>query len=177
MEKDERQKVMQRVEVLVGIPASSKSTYCADLMRKEPGVWKRLNNDSIRSGLDFSVWSPENEKIVVDFRKHMLKDLLKRGYSILMDNVNLGKRNWEEITKIVKEANVDAKVYEKIFFVELDEAIERDSKRIGLAKVGEEVIRKWWKTSGGNQLKFRHPRVETFAKNYVNEIWEPMKQN
>jgi predicted kinase len=159
---------MQKVEVLVSIPAAGKSTYCRELMRKEPGTWKRINNDDLRSAIDLGVYSSENEKIIRSTRQYLLKEFLSQGYSVLVDNLNIGKRNWEEITKIAKEANRDVQCYEKIFYIDLEEAIERDSKREGKACVGKEVIEKWWKESGKTQLKHRHSRVEIFTKrNYT----------
>jgi predicted kinase len=159
---------MQKIEVLVSIPAAGKSTYCRELMKREPGVWKRLNNDDLRSAIDLGVYSQENEKIIRNTRKYLLKEFLLHGYSVLIDNLNLGSRNWEEITKIAKEVGRDVQCYEKVFYVELEEALERDSKREGKACVGKTVIEKWWKESGKTQLKHRHPRVEIFAKrNYT----------
>lgn len=170
---------MQKVEVLVSIPAAGKSTYCRELMKKEPGVWKRINNDDLRSAIDLGVYSPENEKIIRSTRQYLLKEFLAKGYSVLMDNLNIGKRNWEEITKIAQEANRDVQCYEKIFYIDLEEAIARDSKREGKACVGKEVIEKWWKESGKTQMKHQRPRVEIFARRSkaADRYIEPMQQN
>ncbi len=80
-----------RVLILVGIPSSGKSTYCAELMKKEPGKWKRINNDALRAAIDFSVWSSENEKLIKNLREHILKESLMKGYNVVIDNLNLGK--------------------------------------------------------------------------------------
>lgn len=170
---------MQKIEVLVSIPAAGKSTYCRELMKKEPGTWKRLNNDDLRSSFDNGIWTKENEQLIRSTRQYLLKEFLAKGFSVLVDNLNIGKRNWEEITKIAKEANRDVMVYEKPFFIELEEAVERDSKRTGTACVGRSVIERWWKDSGKNQFKFYKPRMETYLKRTTaaDRVVEPMKQD
>jgi hypothetical protein len=55
---------------------------------------------------------------------------------------------------------------EKSFYVELAEAIARDAQRTGTSKVGEEVVSKFWKKSGGVQHKFYKPRVQIFNKRH-----------
>ena len=170
---------MIKIEILCGIPGSGKSTYARELMKREPGVWKRLNNDDFRLSIDLGEYSPANEKIIRNTRKYLLEQFLAEGYSVLMDNVNIGKRNWEEITKIAEASNRDVQCYEKIFYVELEEAILRDSKREGKACVGKEVVEKWWKESGKTQFKFRVPRVEIFNKRNaaVDRFVKPMVQD
>ena len=145
---------MQKIEVMVGIPACSKTTYCRELMKKEPGVWKHLSNDDLRLAFDFGIWTKENEQIIRSTRQHLLKEFLVKGFSVLVDNLNIGKRNWEEITKIAKESNRDVMVYEKPFYIDLEEAVARDGKRTGTACVGRQVIEKWWNESGKEQHKF-----------------------
>jgi hypothetical protein len=111
-----------------------------------------------------------NEKLVTEVRNAALKAALKKGRNIILDETNLNPRNFEEVTKIVKELNISAMIMEKPFYIELEEALERDSKRIGTAKVGEEIVRKFWKKSGGKQHKFYKPKAEIFQPGDVDEI-------
>jgi len=55
-------------------------------------------------------------------------------------------------------------VQEKPFYIELEDAISRDALREGVAKVGEQVIRKWWKESGGKMHQHYKARTEEFKK-------------
>jgi hypothetical protein len=158
---------MQTVYVLKSIPAAGKSSYCRELMEQEPTRYKRINNDDLRSAFDFGIYSPENEKIIRKTRDLLLKEFLVAGYDVLHDNVNAGAKNYDEIVKVVKELNLDITVKEVPIFVELAEAIERDSKREGKAKVGEEVIKKFWKQLGGNSFKSYVPRSDVFRKKNV----------
>lgn len=153
-----------KILVLKGVPASGKSTFCRDLMKKEPGQWKRINNDSLREAIDFSVFSTENETMIRNLRNHMLREFVKHGHNVLIDNVNASKRNWNEIVKIASEANRDIFLTEKPFYIDLEEAIVKDALREGNAKVGKEVITKLWKQLGGKQFSFSKPKIEVFKK-------------
>ena len=84
---------MQKIEVLIGCPASGKSFYCKELMKKEPGKYRRINNDSLRMSLDYGEYSPENEKTIRSVRSFLIKECLSKGFNLLIDNVNAGKRN------------------------------------------------------------------------------------
>src|SRR5580692_5076864 len=154
---------MQKILVLKGCPASGKSFYCRELMNKEPGQWKRLNNDDLRTAIDLGVYSPENEKIIRNTRDFLIKEFLIKGYNILHDNVNATSRNFEDITKVVKTLNLDVQVIEKNFFIELDEALERNAKREGRARVPDEIVKKFWKDLGGKQFATYRPKVEIFT--------------
>lgn len=168
-----------RIAVLRGAPASGKSFYCRELMKKEPGQWKRINNDGLRAAIDFSIYSVENEKIIRSIREHMLKEFLRKGYNILIDNVNAGARHFDEICAIVSKMNVNCQVFEKAFYCPLPELLERDSKREGVARVGEKVVERFFKELGGDQFRFYKPRHEIFTKRdcALDRPWTPMKQD
>ena len=159
---------MISVEMLVGIPGSGKSTHAKAVVAKDPNNWVRVNNDDLRAMMNGSVWSADYEKMITDARNYLIRDALKMGKNVVIDNLNLNKRHFDDVCKIAKSINADIQVFEKVFFIELDEAIERDSKREGKAKVGEAVIRKWWKDSGGKQFKFYKPRTEIFRERNGN---------
>lgn len=152
------------VYVLVGIPASSKSTWARNEIAKDPLNFVRINNDDLRASFNGSVWGSEYEgDMIKETRKFLITQALKSGKNVIVDNLNLAKKNWGEILKAVREANVDAILLEKPFYVELEEAVERDSKRTGKECVGRKVIEKWWKESGKEQFKHYKPRTETIT--------------
>jgi predicted kinase len=155
-----KMKSMQKVFMYVGIPGSGKSTAAKAEIAKDPDNWARINNDDIRAMLNGSVWSQDYEKFVTETRSFLTREALKRGKNVIIDNLNLNRRHFDDVVKIAKSVNGNFQVIEKAFYIELEEAIERDSKREGKAKVGEQVIRKWWKESGGKQFKFYKPRTE-----------------
>lgn len=145
-----------------GIPASSKSTWAKAEVAKDPSNWIRINNDDLRASLNGSVFTTDSERFITETRNFLIKEGLKRNRNIIVDNVNSNKRHWEMCCKLAKEANKNVFVTEKPFYIEVEEAIERDSKRE--AKVGEAVIRKFWKDLGGKQFKFYNAKSETFYK-------------
>ncbi len=162
---------MIKVEMLVGIPGSGKSTYGKQVVAKDPSNWVRVNNDDLRAMMNGSVWSADYEKMIGDARNYLIRDALKRGKNVLIDNLNLNRRHFDDTCKIAKSVNADIQVYEKAFYIEIDEAIARDAQREGKAKVGEEIVKKWWKESGKTQFKFYKPRMEIFyeRKGNVNQ--------
>lgn len=168
---------MQKIILTVGIPASSKTTWAKNTIAKDPNNWVRISNDDLRAMMNDSVWSQEYEKIITDCRNYLIRDALKRGKNIIIDNLNLNKRHWQTICQIAKGVNTDIQIYEKHFYIDLKDAIERDSKREGKAKVGEEVIKKWWKESGKEQFKFYKSRVEIFRKSSCSSNFEPIVQD
>lgn len=159
---------MIKVEMLVGIPGSGKSTYAKQVVAKDPNNWARINNDDLRAMLNGSVWSQDYEKMITDARNYLIRDALKRGKNVIIDNLNLNRRHFDDVCKIAKSVNINVQVYEKAFFIELAEALERDSKREGKAQVGEAVIQKWWKESGKTQFKYYRPRVEIYTQQMGN---------
>jgi predicted kinase len=157
---------VQKIILTVGIPASSKSTWAKAEVAKDPSNWVRINNDDLQSMCNGSVWSADYEKIIGETRKFLIREALKRGKSVIIDNLNIGKRNWEDACKIAKALNIDVQLMEKSFFIDLETAIERDSTR-GSASVGAEVIKVWWKKSGGKQHAHYKPRIEIYKKGFM----------
>lgn len=164
---------MIKVEMLVGIPGCGKSTYAKQVIAKDPSNWVRVNNDDLRAMFNGSVWSSDYEKIVTDARNYLIRDALKRGKNVMIDNLNLNRRHFDDVCKIAKTVNVDVQVFEKAFYIELEEAMERNAKREGAARVPDEVIKKWWKESGKQQFKFYKPRVEIYQERKGN-VNQPM---
>jgi predicted kinase len=159
---------MIKVEMLVGIPGSGKSTYAKQVISKDPSNWVRINNDDLRAMMNGSVWSPDYEKMVTDARNYLIRDALKRGRNVLIDNLNINKRHFDDVCKIAKSVNADIQVFEKAFYIELDEAMERNSKREGAARVPDDVVKKWFKESGGKSFRYYKPRVEIFYERKGN---------
>lgn len=155
---------MIKVEMLVGIPGSGKSTYAKQVVAKDPSNWVRVNNDDLRAMMNGSVWSPDYEKMVTDARNYLIRDALKRGKNVIIDNLNLNRRHFDDVCKIAKSVNTDVQVYEKAFYIEFDEAIARNAKREGSARVPDDAMKKWWKESGKTQFKFYKPRVEIYKE-------------
>lgn len=159
---------MLKVIMTVGIPASGKSFWSKEEVRKDPEGTVRINRDDLRSMLSNYHHSESNEKMVTAAKEYLLTYSLKRGRNVILDETNINRRNFDDIVAKIRDLNIDCMVMEKPFFIELDEAITRDAARQGHSCVGEDIVRKFWKKSGGNQHKFYKPRIEMISRK--NEI-------
>lgn len=155
---------MLKITLTVGIPACGKSTWAKEEVKKDPEGTTRINRDDLRSMMSNYHFSDSNEKLVTSAKTFMIQQALRYGRNIIIDETNLNRRNFDDVVKLVKDMNMDVMVMEKAFFVELDEAIARDAKRPGHGCVGEDVVRKFWKKSGGAQHKHYKPRVEILQR-------------
>lgn len=155
---------MIKVILCVGIPASGKSTWSKEEVKRDPERVTRINRDDLRVMMSNYHYSPANEQLVTSAKEFMLRQALRYGRDVIIDETNLNPRNFEDAVRIVKDMNIDCMVMEKPFYIELEEAVARDSKRPGAGYVGESVIQKFWKKSGGKQHKFYKPKVEVIQR-------------
>jgi len=139
---------MQKVIINRGIPSSGKSTWAKEFI-KENQDFKRVNKDDIRLMLANKSFMPTQEDLVHQIFLSVCMNVLKAGYSIIVDNTNLKQKYIEEINHLVEvyhyESGYQSKVTveHKWFPIHLHHAIKYDSKR-GRAKVGEKVIRRMY---------------------------------
>ena len=159
---------MIKIILCVGIPACGKSTWAKEEVRKDPEGTTRINRDDLRNMMSNYHFSDSNEKLVTEVRNSAIRSALKKGRNVILDETNLNPRNFEDICDMVKDLNISAMVMEKPFYIELDEALERDAKREGSAKVGEEIVKKFWKKAGGKSHKFYKAKVEVFQPGDVD---------
>lgn len=169
-----QRKIMKTILVLHGGQASGKSTFAKDLLKKEPGKWKRVNRDSIRLMLDNGEWSPENEKFVIKTRDFLIREGIKRDYNIIVDDMNFSK-NFDDISSIAESIGIDIQVVEKHFWVPLDEAIARDKNREN--SVGEKVIRETWLKNKLQYAKHYNERKTFFTSKKDEEKYKLIRFN
>lgn len=156
---------MLEIIVLKSCPAAGKSTWAKQKVSQDPDNWCIINNDQIRNMCNSSIYSPEYEKLISKFRLNMISTALKFNKNVIVDNVNADEKHFKEICRLAREVNLDIKVYEKHFYIDLQEAILRDSKRIGKECVGEKVITNFWNKLGKENFKNYKPKEEIFYKN------------
>lgn len=147
---------MPKIILCRGIQGSGKTTWAKQWVLEDPEHRVRFNNDDIRNMLG-KYWVPSREVLVSAIKKQFIVTSMKRGYNVVIDNMNLNPYEVAEIegyieahNQVVEELRVqnaldmqDDFKYElefKNFFIPLQDCIERDSKRPN--PIGEEVIRK-----------------------------------
>jgi predicted kinase len=163
-----KKKTMIKIFLTKGAPASGKSTWAKAEVAKDPLKYLHINNDDLRQSFNGSVYSADYEKLITETRNFLIREGIKRGMNIIIDNVNANNRHWDMTCKIAKEANKDIQVLEKLFYSDLEELLERNAKREGSARVPDDVLKKFYKDLGGKQFRFSNPKVEIFNKrNYT----------
>lgn len=132
---------MKKIIILKGLPASGKSSWAIDKIKKhDTGTYKRINKDLLREMLDNSIWSKGNEKFVVEIRDYIILKSLDEGKHVIVDDTNLNDIHLKHIKELVNN-RTDVKIEENFFDVSLNECIERDSKRCSKKKVGKKIIK------------------------------------
>lgn len=125
------------VEILIGVPASGKSTYSQEKVRRDPS-FARVNRDDFRFMLkNQPVCEPKIEDAITKLVNNAIDVLLAKNMNVIVDNTNLKAKYIEAICEYVQYR---ADVHFRIFDISIDKAIERDNLRE--KKVGEGVIRK-----------------------------------
>ena len=162
---------MKKLIILRGAPACGKSTYAKELLRKNPGLWKRVNRDAIRKMLDDGThWDPTNEKLVTQIRDFTIKTALQRGYNVISDDTNLPSKVIKDLRKIAESVG-DVTVEEKFFDVDLKELLRRDSLRE--KKVGDEVVKKFYKKYINKNFIISKPRYYEPKTSYTKLVQDP----
>lgn len=137
---------MSKVILTVGIPACGKSTWVLNYIQTNTNA-VRLNRDDFRFMFkDTSYYKHTNliknlEKLITENNMNSIRFLVEKGINIVMDETNLDKHRLLLLIEFLNELNVDIEF--KIFDIDIDVAIERDSKR-GDRCVGEHIIRKFY---------------------------------
>lgn len=147
---------MAKIILCRGIQGSGKTTWAKQWVLEDPEHRVRFNNDDIRNMLG-KYWVPSREILVNSIKRHFIRTSMKRGYDVVIDNMNLNPKETEYYklcvkvhNDIVEDFRVRGKLdpqddfkYEiefKDFKTPLQDCIDRDSKRPN--PIGEEVIRK-----------------------------------
>lgn len=144
-----------------GLPASGKSTWAKEQVRKSYGSIKRINKDDLRDMIDAGKWSKNNEKNILQVRDNIIEDFLNSGISVIVDDTNLAPKHEKRLKQLAKHYNAEFEI-KSFLDVPLAECIKRDLSREH--SVGERVI-----VGMFNQFikppaaKYKPPQAKPFA--------------
>ena len=131
------------MRILIGLPASGKSTYCRDLMNREPFRWVRISWDDIRHETPNYKFNRQNETRVIEQSFATARFAVAEGYELLIDNTNLNFSHQGRWSDLAEELSM--KVETKRFDTSVEECVRRDTLRKGAyaeggSRVGRIVI-------------------------------------
>lgn len=130
-----------KILILIGIPASGKSTWAAEYVRNNPN-WVRVNRDDFRAMLKNSqVCENKIEDMITTLVIDTVNRSLMKNLNVLIDNTNL-KRKY--IDEFVEQFKYQANIGYRVFDISLAKAIERDAARD--KKVGAGPITKMYES-------------------------------
>jgi len=136
---------MIKLLILQWLPASGKTTYAKELVDKH--WYKRVNKDDLRSMIDNSEWSEENENHIKKIRDKIVEYYLVNGNNVVVDDTNFATSNIDQLKAIAKNASVfiskDIDVEIKFIDTPLYECLERDARRDN--PVGKKIIMDMYK--------------------------------
>lgn len=138
----------RHIVFLVGLPGSGKSTLAKAHVRKHAN-YKRVNKDELRFMIhdeDFSSFDRQKEKFVLSCRDHMIRQALKDGYSVVVDDTNIEEKHYRRVCEIAEtfalDRGVTVTVEVRIIDTPLEECLRRNTLREGKTRIPEDVIRK-----------------------------------
>jgi predicted kinase len=155
---------MTKLIYLKGLPASGKSTWAIEQVKKSNGHTKRLNKDDLRSLLDAGIYSRVNEHFVVKTEHEMSIGILAADHNLIIDNTGFNATHEDYYRELAKQFEVEFDV--KFIDTPLDTCIERDAKRPN--PVGEKVIQKMYdqylKPKGAQAVHIMAPYIKPADK-------------
>ena len=135
---------MSKLIVLCGLPGSGKSTKAKEIVQKDHNA-VRVNKDALREMLffisksDHTEWSNKRENIVKKAELELVRTLLAKHKTVIVDDTNLHKNTVKRWEDVALEGNHKFELV--VIDTDVEECIKRDALRD--ISVGEEVIRKF----------------------------------
>jgi predicted kinase len=120
--------------ILVGCPASGKSTFAEWIVKTEPKTM-RVSRDEIRATQFAQVMEQEAESMISKMINEQVKTLLINGWNVLLDNCHT---KLEYLETHIKQFQDLANIEFKVFDLPMEELLIRNAKRS--RKVPKKVI-------------------------------------
>jgi predicted kinase len=128
------------IKILCGIPASGKSTWRKEFIKKNSG-WVAVCRDDYRLMLSGAqILDPKGEKMVTEMVNNAISLAVRSRYNVIVDQTNVNMKYMDQMVEFCEKL---ADVEFQIFDITEKAAIERDKNRD--ATVGEDVIKRMYK--------------------------------
>ena len=143
----------QRIILTVGVSASGKDYFYKQYCIENPTTIRITKDDirkEIRSEKGLDEFARVNEKEVLRREETKILEALNKGFNVALTNTHLNPMHINERIPNLLRSNgltgkVDIVVDKQFLSIPINVCIERDSKRTGVDRVGEAVIRNQWK--------------------------------
>ena len=113
---------MKEVRILIGIPASGKSTFAKNFVFSHKG-YKIVSTDDIRWKLFGDASIQGNPKMIFAIAHKEIMSYLDNGYNVIFDATNISRKNRVNLKCEVENVVAD------YFPVTVDVALERNQQR------------------------------------------------
>lgn len=133
-----------KIIFIKGIIASGKTTWAEQYIKENPN-WVRVNKDTLRE-----TFPNFTEKEIVNLETDLVRNYLKEGYNVIIDNTHFNDVHKIRYENLAKEFNAEFEIKE--FEVDPITAIERDSKRekpVGKKAISEMYLKYIYKQPKG----------------------------
>lgn len=134
---------MKELVMLQGLPGSGKTTWAKEQVARLDIRAVRVNKDDIRRELEATgwQWSSKDETTVQEIRDRRLIEAMVEGADLVIsDDTNFARRHQQRLRELADAHDYAFRVLP--FVTPIDECIARDAQREGVARVGEDVIRR-----------------------------------
>lgn len=144
--------------LLIGSPASGKTTYAEWIVRTEPKTM-RISRDEIRFAQFQDKMDPPTEGMITKIINQQTKTLLSNGWNVILDNCNT---KWDYIKDPINDFKEMANIEFKLFDLPLEELFEGNEKRI--RQVPKKVIENMFYQLQGLKQKFDFKPIKRVRK-------------
>lgn len=144
--------------MLIGSPASGKSTYAEWIVRTEPKTM-RISRDEIRFAQFQDQMDAPTESMITKIINEQTRTLLSNGWNVILDNCNT---KWDYIKEPIAIFKELANIEFKLFDLPLEELYERNEKRT--RKVPKKVIENMYHQLQGLKQKFDFKPIKRVQK-------------
>lgn len=132
----------QELVITRGLPASGKTTFAEAYLKADPDRRGRVNRDDLRAAMFAAPdYGPEQEKLVTSVQQHAVRQLLRAGRCVVVDDTNLRAKFARAWADMAVEEGVEFRVVD-FLDVSVHECVARDAMRAakGGRRVGVKVI-------------------------------------